>query len=117
MDKRNKSYSDYMSLDKSDKDCVYQFLQKYSLANFHIEKRFKKYFPVIYKDFKSICFKENDYTYDQLLYHYFHNDFNLDLGICKMCGKRTKFKNLFSGYSDFCSKSWLYCICGCERCI
>ena len=103
MDKRNKSYSDYMSLDKNDKDCVYQFLQKYSLANFHIEKRFKKYFPVIYEDFKSICFKENDYTYDQLLYHYFHNDFNLDLGICKMCGKRTKFKNLFSGYSDFCS--------------
>ena len=64
MDKRNKSYSDYMSLDKNDKDCVYQFLQKYSLANFHIEKRFKKYFPVIYEDFKSICFKENDYTYD-----------------------------------------------------
>lgn len=66
------------------------------------EKQFIKRFPDIYDDICKIDFPEN-FTLIQKLYHYFMDDPDLKLGICPVCGKRCKFKNLVFGYWNHCS--------------
>ena len=68
------------------------------------ESGFCKKFPEIYKEICSIKFPEN-FQFRQKLYHYVYDDYELNLGTCKYCGKRTTFKNLPDGYCEYCSKT------------
>lgn len=66
------------------------------------EKQFIKKFPDIYLDICKIEFPK-EFTLIQKMYHYFMNDLDLKLGLCPVCGKRCKFKNLNFGYWNHCS--------------
>lgn len=65
------------------------------------EKVFKKHFPEIYDEMMTISFPE-DFTFPQKLYHYLHNDPELKLGVCPVCGKRCMFYRFGSGYGTYC---------------
>ena len=67
------------------------------------ERLFKLKFPEIYQEVLSMSFPE-DFKFTQKLYHYFHNDPELKLGLCIICGNRCKFKNFNIGYFPHCSK-------------
>lgn len=47
----------------------------------------------------------DDFKWTQKLYHYFHDDIDLQLGLCPVCGKRCKFKSFTTGYCKTCSVS------------
>ena len=67
----------------------------------------KKKFPELYQEIQSIKFPEN-FKWSQKLYHFFHDDPDLKLGICSICGKRCKFISFFQGYKKYCSKKCVY---------
>ena len=71
------------------------------------EKWFKKKFPELYQEIQSIKFPEN-FKWSQKLYHFFHNDFEFNLGLCPVCNKRCKFISFFQGYKKYCSKKCVY---------
>lgn len=74
-----------------------------SQPNGNIEEyNFKKKFPKIYQEVLSMSFPE-DFKFTQKLFHYFHNDPELKLGLCPVCGKRCKFQKFGCGYSHHCS--------------
>ena len=66
------------------------------------EKVFKKHFKEIYDDIMLWTFPDG-FPFKQKLYHYFHNDKELMLGLCKECGKRCVYKNINDGYYSYCS--------------
>ena len=66
------------------------------------EKQFKKKFPELYQEIISLSFPE-DFKWTQKLYHFFHDDLELNLGYCHICGKRCKFRNINLGYHNHCS--------------
>ena len=68
------------------------------------KKSFAKKYPEIYKDLQLWSFPE-EFSFMQMLYHYTHNDKNLFLGKCVVCGKRTKFTGYNTGYRKHCSYS------------
>lgn len=68
------------------------------------KKSFAKKYPEIYKDLQLWNFPE-EFSFMQMLYHYIHNDKNLFLGKCVVCGKRTKFTGYSKGYRKHCSYS------------
>ena len=65
-------------------------------------KCFKKKFPKLYQEIINISFPE-DFKWTQKLYHFFHDDLELKLGICPTCGKRCKFVTFGLGYKHHCS--------------
>ena len=65
------------------------------------EKVFKSHFPHFYNEISALSFPA-DFKFSQKLYHYFHNDYDLALGICT-CGNRCHYKNFTEGYRTFCS--------------
>ena len=65
------------------------------------EKVFKSHFPHFYNEISALSFPA-DFKFSQKLYHYFHNDYDLALGICT-CGNRCNYKNFTEGYRTFCS--------------
>ena len=65
------------------------------------EKVFKSHFPHFYNEISALSFPV-DFKFSQKLYHYFHNDYDLALGICT-CGNRCHYKNFTEGYRTFCS--------------
>ena len=65
------------------------------------EKVFKSHFPHFYNEISALSFPA-DFKFSQKLYHYFHNDYDLVLGICT-CGNRCHYKNFTEGYRTFCS--------------
>ena len=104
---REYSFPENYSVD-SKKD-VYDFLSNIYTdlsQQLFIERNFKYYFPVIYKDFLSYSFPE-DFKFTQKLWHYFNEDYNCQLGYCHCegCNKRCKFDGLRFGYRMFCSTS------------
>lgn len=66
------------------------------------EINFKKKFPELYKDVISLSFPE-DFKFTQKLYHFFHDDLELKMGLCPMCGKRCPYRNIRLGYRHHCS--------------
>ena len=66
------------------------------------ENVFKKYFIKLYNDLNIIDFP-NGFTFAQKLYHFLRNDINLQLGLCKTCGKRTHFLGFTKGYRTYCN--------------
>ena len=44
------------------------------------------------------------FEWAQAVYHYIHEDPNLDLGKCIACGNRCSFKTINIGYKTYCSK-------------
>ena len=66
------------------------------------EKQFKNKFPELYQEIQSINFPE-DFKWTQKLYHFFHDDLELNLGLCPVCGKRCEFKSFNFGYHNHCS--------------
>ena len=66
------------------------------------EKQFKKKFPELYQEITSLSFPE-EFKWTQKLYHFFHDDTYLKLGICPICGKRCKFQKFNLGYCKHCS--------------
>lgn len=88
------------SLNLSKEDCL-KYLLEHPKGN--IEKvHFKKRFPNFFKIIESINFPKS-FKWTQKLYHYFHNDLYFNLGKCKMCGDRCKFKSFNNGYYVYCS--------------
>jgi very-short-patch-repair endonuclease len=84
-----------------EKDEIFDFLKK--RCNFYCqEKQFIKKFPDIYGEICDIGFPD-DFTLQQKIYHYFMNDYELHIGVCPVCGRRCKFKNINFGYWSHCS--------------
>ena len=72
--------------------------------NGNIERNiFKRKFPSLYQEILNINFPA-DFKWTQKLFHYFHDDFELKLGLCPMCGKRCGFIKFNKGYLNHCSK-------------
>jgi len=70
--------------------------------SFYKEITFRKNFVVEYNEIQKMSFP-SEFTFNQKLYHYLHNDTDLKLGIC-YCGNRCKFVNLKTGYLTYCSR-------------
>lgn len=68
------------------------------------EKRFKKAFPQAYAELQGIDFPDN-FSFKQKLYHYLHNDDNMKLGVCPVCGGRCNLKSFRDGYHRYCKNS------------
>lgn len=85
------------------KSDVFQFVMEHAKL-YAKESFFKKRFPEHYCEILKCGFPD-DFKFQQKLYHYLMDDFNLKLGICPVCGKRCKFKSFIFGYRKHCSKS------------
>ena len=66
------------------------------------KKSFSIRYPEAYGEI-SQWISPDGFTFPQMLYHYLHNDKELMLGLCPVCGKRCGFKNFINGYSAHCS--------------
>ena len=75
------------------------------------ETYFEKHLNDIYLDIQSWNYP-NGFTFQQKLYHYLHNDYFFNLGICPNCGKRTRFLTFGKGYEKYCS---VKCSCNEKR--
>lgn len=71
---------------------------------FFKKKEFSNKFKELYIEITNISFPK-DFTFKQKLWHYLHDDLDLNLGTCKTCGKRCKFKSFNHGYIEHCSLS------------
>lgn len=71
------------------------------------EKIFIKKFPDLYKEISLWNFPD-DFIFSQKVYHYFHNDYNLEIGLCPICGNRCKFISFYQGYKHHCSPKCMY---------
>ena len=69
--------------------------------NYMMEKSFRLRFPEAYAEIVKTEFPEN-FTFNQKLYHWLHDDPDLSLGVCPECGKRCGYINFFRGYSKYC---------------
>lgn len=86
--------------DPVDKDDVHAFLMtETSNGLFKKEPVFSKCFPELYKDIMSaeICTNK---SFSERLFIYFNPHAT---GLCKVCGRPTKFRNFKSGYPIYCS--------------
>ena len=86
--------------DPVDKDDVHAFLMtETSNGLFKKEPVFSKCFPELYKDIMSaeICANK---SFSERLFIYFNPHAT---GLCKVCGRPTKFRNFKSGYPIYCS--------------
>lgn len=68
------------------------------------EDVFKKYFYNLYEELNKIIFPD-EFVFAQKLYHFFNNDKELNLGLCKVCKKRTSFISFKQGYRLYCGFS------------
>ena len=78
------------------------FIKTEKNSNITRENYIKNHFTDIYNDFITYNFPE-EFTFLQKLYHYLNDDIDLKLGICPICGNRTKFLNFSNGYRTYCS--------------
>jgi hypothetical protein len=84
---------------------LFEYLKHNGHGNYTKENYFKKHFPDVYDEVSLWSFLDN-FKFNQKLFHFFHDDKDLKLGICKHCGKnRCRFRNMVIGYDDFCSWS------------
>lgn len=67
------------------------------------ETQFRKKFPEIYQEIISLFFPEN-FKWSQKLYHFFHDDIELKLGLCPVCGNRCHFLSFGLGYRKHCCR-------------
>ena len=67
------------------------------------EYKFKKIFPKHYNEIMKWKFPY-DFKWTQKLYHYLHNDKELNLGKCPVCGNRCAFHRFGRGYKKHCSQ-------------
>ena len=82
--------------------------------SYHLrEIYFKNHLNDIYLEIQRLNYPEN-FTFQQKLYHYIHNDYELQIGVCPTCGKRTRFITFGKGYEKYCS---IKCSCNEERVI
>lgn len=82
------------------KSNVFRFVMEHAKP-YAKENFFKKRFPEHYCEVLK-CGFPNDFKFQQKLYHYLMDDFDLKLGICPVCGKRCKFKYFNVGYNNHC---------------
>ena len=86
--------------DPVDKDDVRAFLMtETSNGLFKKEPVFSKCFPELYKDIMSAGICANK-SFSERLFIYFNPHAT---GLCKVCGRPTKFRNFKSGYPIYCS--------------
>ena len=101
IDKTNK-YEVYAYLTKPDKNKAGQYTR---------ESGFKRVFPILYEDLMNYFSDDvyTKYTFKELLYHYFKDDSNLNLGFChnKNCNNPCNFDDLKNGYYEYCSSKCL----------
>lgn len=111
-----KGYSKYCSLNCYGKDCDnWKIKETLSMTkdeilnllgehpNGYIEEyRFKKIFPEHYTEIMKWEFPI-DFKWTQKIYHYLHNDNELKMGVCPVCGKRCGFHRFGDGYKNHCS--------------
>lgn len=83
------------------KEELHILLEEHPIGNIQ-EQFFRKKYPTFYKDIVSMSFPE-DFKFSQKLYHYFNDDLTLSIGICPICGNRTSFISLVTGYQKYCS--------------
>ena len=74
-----------------------------NIKSFTIEKNLRKHFPEHYQKIQEISFPK-DFKFSQKLYHYIHDDYELKLGVCPICGKRCPYRNINLGYRKHCSQ-------------
>ena len=83
------------------KEKVYEIILSHPNGNIE-ENQFRKKFSKLYKEIINLSFPE-EFKWIQKLYHYFHNDLELNLGHCIVCGKSCKFISFIQGYNLHCS--------------
>ena len=59
------------------------------------ENQFRLYLPKLYEELNSWNFPKN-FTWLQKMYHFGNGDKNLELGLCKECGRRCVYSIEFS---------------------
>lgn len=111
-----REYSKYCSSECYGKDCDnWKIIEPINISkeeilnllkehpNGYIEEyKFRKIFPQYYIEIINWIFPK-DFKWTQKLYHYLHNDRELKLGICPVCGKRCNFYRFGKGYKKHCS--------------
>jgi len=68
------------------------------------ERCIKSRFPDLYDEIISFTCFPDDFSFTQKVYHFLNNDPSLLLGLCPVCGRRTKLNSIFMGYRLFCCK-------------
>lgn len=119
--KKYHSLEDYgfpESFDRTKKSDVFYFLTKLNkdgsgtlLTEVTINQTsitiggFPKYFPELYKEYKSIIFPEESkkWRFCQKIWHFLQDDYELKLGLCLVCGKRCTMESFREGYKTYCS--------------
>lgn len=99
-------------LDNENRNDVFLFLKNKNVIKnksgyFLRECNFKKYFPKLYDEFQKNIWKEK-LPFKILLWHFLQYDENLNLGLCKICGKRCTFKRFTTGYTEYCSPQCMH---------
>ena len=84
------------------KEYVLDIITTQSSGNIE-ESNFKKKFPELYQEIINLSFPP-EFKWTQKLYHYFHDDLELNLGLCPVCGKRCNFESFGYGYKKHCSR-------------
>lgn len=65
------------------------------------ENQFRLYLPKLYEELNSWDFPDN-FTWLQKMYHFGNGDKNLELGLCKECGRRCVFIDYYFRYEEYC---------------
>ena len=65
------------------------------------ENQFRLYLPKLYEELNSWNFP-NNFTWLQKMYHFGNGDKNLELGLCKECGRRCVFIDYYFRYEEYC---------------
>lgn len=93
-------------LNRQNKSDVFEFLCN-SSGNYKREKYFSINFPEIYKEFKTIVWKENR-PFAELMWHFLQDDIELKLGRCVICNRLSiwspKHCGFRVGYHKHCSR-------------
>ena len=108
MAKTIEDYNFPSNLNHTSKSDVFYFLTKIyqdKSCRLFVESIFSKIFKEIYEDFQNhIHIFPEDFSFSQKMFHFLQDDYKLNLGKCKICGKRCGYFNLKKGYCTYCCK-------------
>lgn len=106
-----KTIEDYnfpSNLNPTSKSDVFYFLTKIyqdKSCRLFVESIFSKIFKEVYEDFQNhLHIFPKDFSFSQKMFHFLQDDYELNIGKCKMCGKRCKYINLKKGYYTYCCR-------------
>lgn len=99
------------SLDRTDKKSVYNFLVNESMVldkshRMMMEEGFMFYFPELYRDMYNDKHLDIYESFKEKLWHFLKDDYETYL--CPVCGGPLGFRNIKTGYRQYCSNDCKY---------